>query len=397
LTASGAATRLRNVLRSPVRKRRWFVAVVLVVLGIPAVALAQSQLLGGKFRTGDEVVVPAGETVSGDLYASAGTVRIEGSVEGDLVATGGRVSVAGEVGGDVIAGAGTVTISGRVAGDVRAGAGTVTIEGSVGEDLLVGSGSLTIAQNGEVGEDLVFGTGSTTLAGRVEGNVLGSTGSYDRTGEVGGTEDVRISRGREPAAPETAGDRVLDAVKRFVVLLAVGALLLWLAPRSVEGPAAALRRRPWASLGIGLLGLVGIVVAFFAIVLAMILLSLLFGLLGLGELVGLVVFTGIVAIVLLIFLVFVTFAYLAHLVVAIALGRLALRGDTRGQRWAALVLGVFVVVVLTSIPAVGGWLGFLIVVFGLGAILIGLNSLRRRAPATALPPPPQPTMQVPGV
>ena len=378
------------------RKRRWVVVVVLLILGVPAVALAQDQLLGGKFRTGDEVVIPSGETVTGDLYASAGTVRIDGTVEGDLVATGGQVTVAGEVGGDVIAGAGTVTITGRVAGDVRAGAGQVTVDGSIGEDLLVGSGSLTISSTGEIGEDLVFGTGNTTLDGRVVGNVLGSTGRYDRAGEVGGTEDVRISRGREPAAPKTAGDRVLDAVKRFVVLLAVGALLLWLAPWSVEGPVAALRRRPWASLGIGLLGLIGIVVAFFAIVLAMVLLSLLFGLLGLGELVGLVVFTGIVAIVLLIFLVFVTFAYLAHVVVALTLGRLAFRGDTRAQRWAALALGIFAVLVLTSIPAVGGWLGFLIVVFALGAILIGLNSMRRPAPATALPPPPQPTMQTPG-
>jgi cytoskeletal protein CcmA (bactofilin family) len=381
---------------APARKRRWIVVVLLLVLGIPAVALAQNQLLGGKFRTGDEVVIPAGETVSGDLYASAGTVRIDGSVEGDLVATGGRVSVAGEVGGDVIAGAGTVTITGQVAGDVRVGSGQVTIEGSVGEDLLVGSGALTISSSGEIGEDLVFGTGSTTLDGRVQGDVLGSTGSYDRTGEVGGTEDVRVSRGKEPAEPATAGDRVLDALKRFAVLLLVGTVLLWLAPWSVEGPAATLRRRPWFSLLVGLLGLIGIVVAFFAIVLAMILLSLLFGVVGLGELVGLVVFTGIVAIVVLIFLVYVTFTYLAHLVVAIAVGRLAIRGDTRGQRWGALALGAFVVVVLTSIPAVGGWLGFLIVLFGLGAILIGLNSMRRRPPATALPPPPQPTMQAPG-
>lgn len=381
---------------SRTRTPRSVLLVALLVLAIPAVALAQDQLLGGKFRTGDEVVIPSGETVAGDLYASAGTVRIDGTVEGDLVATGGQVTVAGEVGGDVIAGAGTVTITGRVAGDVRAGAGQVTVDGSIGEDLLVGSGALTISSTGEIGEDLVFGTGNTTLDGRVVGNVLGSTGRYDRAGEVGGTEDVRISRGREPAAPETAGDRVLDAVKRFVVLLAVGALLLWLAPWSVEGPAAALRRRPWASLGIGLLGLIGIVVAFFAIVLAMVLLSLLFGLITLGELVGLAVFTGIVAIVLLLFLVYLTFSFLTHLVVALTLGRLAVRGDTRGQRWAALAVGILVVVVLTSIPAVGGWVGFLIVVFGLGAILIGLNSLRRPAPATALPPPPQPTMQTPG-
>ncbi|HZB01084.1 MAG TPA: polymer-forming cytoskeletal protein [Actinomycetota bacterium] len=374
--------------------RRWVLAVVLVVLGVPAVALAQSQLLGGKFRTGDEVVIPAGEELTGDLYASGGSIRVEGTVEGDLVATGGRVAVTGEVGGDVIAGAGTVEISGQVGGDVRAGAGQVTVDGSIGEDLLVGSGMLTIEAGGEIGEDLVFGTGSTTLAGRVVGDVLGSTGTYDRTGEIGGTEDVRIDQGREREEP-AAADRVLDALRRFVVLLVLGTLLLWIAPAVVEGPAGALRRRPWASLGIGVLGILGIVVAFFAIILAMVLLSLLFGLVTLGELVGLTIFIGIVALVLLVFLAYVVFAYLAQLVVAMSVGRLAFRGDSRGQRWAALALGVVVVVVLTSLPVVGGWLGFLIVLFGLGAILIALNSLRRRPPATPLPPPPQPTMQGP--
>ena len=372
--------------------RRWILAVVLVVLGVPAVALAQDQLLGGKFRTGNEVVIPADEEVSGDLYASGGQIRIEGTVQGDLVATAGTVSVTGEVGGDVIAGGGTVEISGEVGGDVRAGAGTVTVDGSIGEDLLVGAGTLTVSSGGEIGEDLVFGTGSTTLAGRVVGDVLGSTGGYDRTGEIGGTEDVRIDEGGVLEEP-TAADRVLDAVRRFVVLLVIGTLLLGIAPSVVERPAAALRGRPWASLGIGAIGIVGIVAAFFAIILAMIVLSLLFGLITLGELVGLIVFTGIVALVLLVFLVYVVFAYLAHLVVAMWLGRLAFGGESRGQRWAALALGVFVVVVLTSLPAVGGWLGFLIVLFGLGAILIALNSLRRRPTETPLPPPPQPTMQ----
>jgi cytoskeletal protein CcmA (bactofilin family) len=376
------------------RHRRWALLVIMVVLGVPAMAIAQSQLLGGKFRTGNEVVIPADEQVVGDLYASAGTVRVEGTVQGDLVATGGTVTVTGQVGGDVIAGAGTVEISGQVAGDVRAGAGTITVDGSIGEDLLAGAGTLSISSGGEIGEDLVFGTGSTTLAGRVVGDVLGSTGSYDRTGEIGGTEDVSVDRGRERAEP-AAGDRILDAVRRFVVLLAIGSLLWWIVPRSLEGPAAVLRGRPWASLGIGAVGVVGILAAFLAIILSMILLSLLFGLVTLGELVGLVVFTGIVALVLLVFLVYVVFTYLAPLVVAVWVGRLAFGGESRGQRWSALALGAFVVTVLTALPAVGGWFGFLIVLFGLGAILLALNSLRRRAPATPLPPPPQPTMQTP--
>jgi cytoskeletal protein CcmA (bactofilin family) len=369
------------------RTRRWPILVGLVVLAIPAAALAQQQVLGGKFRTGREVIVPEGETVSGDLYASAGTVQILGAVEGDLVATGGEVQMAGNVGGDVIVGAGTVDISGQVMGDVRAGAGRVFVSGAISEDLLVGSGELTISSSGQVGEDLVFGTGRTTLDGAVTGDILGGTSSYVRRGTVGGTEDVTIGERGERAEP-TAGDRLLDAVRRFIALLAVGALLLWLAPWSVAGPAGTLRGRPWVSLGIGLLGFIGIVAAFFAIILAMILLTLLFGLVGLSDLVGLSVVTGIAAMLVLFFLVYVTFGFLAQLAVALMIGRLAVRGESTAARWGALALGVLVVVVLTSLPAVGSFLTFVVLAFGLGAMLVSLFALRRRAAATPLPPPP---------
>jgi cytoskeletal protein CcmA (bactofilin family) len=361
---------------APARKRRWFVIVALVVLGVPAIALAQQQLLGGKFRSGNEVVIPAGEQVTGDLYAAGGTVRIEGAVEGDLVATGGQVEITGEVGGDLIASGGNVRISGRVVGDVRVGAGQVTIDGSIGEDLLAGSGQLTISSGGEVGEDLVFGTGRTTMDGAVAGDVLGATGSYVREGSVGGTEDVTVDRRGEEAP--SAGDRVLDGLRRFVALLAVGALLLWLAPWSVERPATTLRRRPWASLGLGFVGIVALVVVFIAIIVATIVLLLLFGLLGLGDLAGLTVFTSVTALVVLSFLIYVTFAFIAQLVVAIALGRLAF-GEAGGPlRFASLALGAVVVVVLTSLPVVGGWVMLLVVLLGVGAIIITLNALRRR-------------------
>ena len=78
------------------------VAVALAWLSVPAAA--QQSELGGKVRAGREVTVPAGETVPGDLVASAATVRVDGRVDGDLVASGGQVIVAGTVGGDVLVG-----------------------------------------------------------------------------------------------------------------------------------------------------------------------------------------------------------------------------------------------------------------------------------------------------
>jgi cytoskeletal protein CcmA (bactofilin family) len=386
LTIRPAPRRLPSVRGwGPRPKRRWPLLLGLLVLAVPAIAIAQEQVLGGKFRTGREVVVPQGEQVADDLYASAGTVTIDGSVDGDLVAAGGTVTVSGTVGGDVIVGAGTVDISGTVEGDVRAGSGQIDVDGSVGEDLVVAAGQLTIGPEGQVGGDLVFGTGQTTIAGTVDGNVLGSTGSYDRTGTIGGSEDVTVSERPREEEPSFA-DRLLRALGRFVSLLVVGSLLLWLLPRWIERPAESLRRRPLPSLGYGLLAAVAVVVAPFAILLAMIILALLFGLVGLGDIVALVVFTGITALFLLVYLVYVVVAFLAQLVVALTLGRLVVAGESWWRRWAALALGLVAVVLVTSLPAVGGWLSLLIAVLGVGAIWLAFGPSRRRR----LPPPPPP-------
>jgi hypothetical protein len=361
--------------RLPRRFVLWpLIAALAVILG-SSIAFAQSTQLGGKLRAGSEVEVPAGETVQGDLYASGGTVRIEGTVDGDLVAWGGQVQVPGEVTGDVIAGSGNVDISGRVGGDARVGSGQVTVGGSVGEDLVVGSGQLTLTSSGEVGEDLIFGTGQTTLDGRVEGDVLGSTGRFTKRGTVGGTETVNI-REREEEAEPTVGDRILDLLQRFISVLIVAALLLWLAPRLLEGTSETLRRRPLASLGLGLLGLVGFAVLVLVAILATVLVAIALGLVGLGGLAGTAALGMIVALIALAFLFFFTLAFGVYAGVGMSVGRLAVGGGG-ALRWGALALGVFVVVVLTSLPGVGGFLALLVAMFGLGALILELYPRRQ--------------------
>jgi hypothetical protein len=323
------------------------------------------------------VVVEQGETVSGDLYASAGNVRIDGTVEGDLIASGGNVGVSGQVGEDLLAGSGNVDVSGEVTGDARLGAGRVLITGTIGEDLFVGSGQTTISSSGRVGEDFVFATGQTSLEGEVGGSVLGAAGDYTRTGTVGGTEDVTIAE-----KDRTVGDHILDALQRFIAILVIGALLLWLAPRVVEGAADTLRRRPWASLGVGVLGGVGFFVLCLVILLVMILLAVLLGLIRLDDLVGLTIFGGSTAITGIVFAFVLAVAFVAQAVVGLAVGRLMI-GISPVRRWLALLIGVLIVVVLSAIPVVGRWLGFIIALFGLGALILEFRPRRRRAPAPA--------------
>ena len=207
------------------------VALLVILTGVALAQIAVSE----KLRSGESVIIAAGETVSNDLYAFAGTVRVDGTVEGDLVASGGLVDVTGTVTGDVLAAGGSVSITGTVGGDARIAGGTLSVGGAITEDLLAAGGQLTVTPSGTVGEDLFAGAGRLTIDGAVTGNVLAQTGAYSKAGTIGGTEDVTITAGDsqpgEPGAAPTATQLVIDAVRHFLVVVLVGALLIWLAPR----------------------------------------------------------------------------------------------------------------------------------------------------------------------
>jgi cytoskeletal protein CcmA (bactofilin family) len=355
-----------------------FLAVALTSLS--ATAAAQQTELGGKVRrSGQEVVIPAGETVQGDLIASAGTVRVDGRVDGDLVATGGQVTVAGTVTGDVLVGAGSTTVTGEVDGDLRAGTGQARIEGRVGEDVLLGAGQATVASESQIGGDLIFGTGRMQMDGTVAGSVLGSTGNYTRGGSVSGSERVNLAE-PERAEEPTVADRILDILRRYVSILAIGVLLLWLLPRMLRGAADTARERSLVSLGVGFLGFVGVIVALVLLVLITVVVAVVLGLLGLGSLTGAAAFAGLLVAAIIVFLLFLAVTFVAQATVGLALGRLVVRTDGRAfpARLGALALGVLVVVLVAAIPVVGGWLEALLVLVGLGALLLMARAGRRR-------------------
>jgi cytoskeletal protein CcmA (bactofilin family) len=355
------------------------VLLAVALASLSTTAAAQDTELGGKVRSGREVTVPAAETVQGDLVASAGTVRIDGRVDGDLMASGGQVIVEGAVTGDVLVGAGSATISGEVGGDVRVGAGQVQVEGRVGEDVVLGVGQATVTRGTQIGGDLIFAAGRMTMDGAVAGSVLGSTGNYASGGSIEGSEQVNVQQPEEQPAP-TLADRVVDVLRRYVSILAIGLLLLWLLPRVLRGAADAARRRPLVSLGAGLLGFIAVIVALVLVVLATVLVAVLLGLLGLGSLTGVTAFGGLLVAAVIAFLFVVAVGFAAQAAVGLALGRLLFPGEGRSfLGWfGALALGVLVVVVVAAIPVVGGWLEALLVLLGLGALVLMATPGRRR-------------------
>src|SRR5918994_1584872 len=356
------------------------VAVLLAALAV-SLAFAQGELLGGKLRTGQTVTVGVDESVDGDLYLTGGTVTVNGSVDGDLTAFGGQVTLNGTVTGDVLAAGGTVTVAGDVTGDLRIAGGQVTLNGAVGEDVIAAGGQLTLQGGATVDGDLVISGGQVAMGGAVAGNIEANAGTYNRTGTVGGTEHV--TQGEDEAAEEgeadDAADDVLDAVRHFVILLLLGAALLWLLPRVLGSAETALRERPAASLGFGVLAFLGYFVLVILGIILIVLLAILFGVLQLGALVAIEVIGGILAIFVATFGFVIAVAFVADLVVGLGVARLVARGPQAGwwQRFAWLAAGIAIVVIVTSLPIIGGIAKLLVVLFGLGALFLAARGAWR--------------------
>lgn len=321
--------------------------VLAVVASLPGAVAAQD----GETRSGETVVIEEGETV-GDLTAFAGTVVIQGTVDGDLEAFGGDVLVEGEVTGNVDAFAGNVRVVGEVGGEVSAAAGNVVVaEGASVGSLSAAAGNVAI--EGRVAGDVDAAAGSVTLgpAATVEGDL-----TYG--GELNRHPDAQVAGSvteESPGAPTPFGEVPtlppwLGPLYWSLVNLVLGAVLLAVFPRFSDRVAATARTEPARSGGIGLLALVGIPVALALVAITVVGIPL--------TVAGAFVFVLLV--------------WVASVYGRFAVGAWLLSLADAENRWAALVVGLLVVLVVSLIPFLGGLVEFLVLLVGLGALSLAL-------------------------
>ncbi len=137
--------------------------------------------------TGNTVLIQEGRVVEDDLYASGGTIFIEGEINGDLVALGQRVIITGVVHGDVTTISGTTSIFGEVDGSVRTLSLTYSQNGPVGDDVLMLGGRAHLDDS--VGGDAIFYSWSADARADVGGSVLGEVlGTLLIDGQVGSVD-----------------------------------------------------------------------------------------------------------------------------------------------------------------------------------------------------------------
>jgi cytoskeletal protein CcmA (bactofilin family) len=360
-------------------------------LGLPSPAGAAETKHGDPNYT-----LESGETIHTDLFVFAQRTRIDGDVDGDLVTWSQIVIVNGHVKGDVIAFAQQLQVRGRVEGNVRAFAQAVDISGTVAKNVMSWSSELNLEDKASVGGSLTFGADDISLASKVDGDVLGMGGSVDVSGAVGRDMRVRADHLTFDPTAEVKGhvryesrreaniaqgakigsiEKVIPKAKprfesmRFywhrVLLWGVGFVfglaLLLLMPKLYSDATEACKKYGPAA-GFGLLFLFAIPIA---------------AIIACCTIVGLGV--GIATILLYMIAVYASTIWVSGWLGEVILGPKQGMGAAIGR----LALGLFILHVLRVLPYIGGWILFIVVIWGFGAMVMTIY--RRLRPPTAAP------------
>lgn len=393
------------------------IATCLLMLTLSFWSPANSTLV----RAGEEATVAEDETVAEDLALFAASACVDGYVESDVIALARTINVPGIINQDLMGGAETVEITGQVGDDMRVGARFLDVRGQVGDDLIAFCQRLTLGEDGRVGGEVRAWCQKATFNGDVDGNLRAGCELAEIQGHVGGNLSVHARRidlagavdgdvelkaesitllpgciiagnlkytsanqiemqegarvlGQtewqkpevEVTVPKRKGIEGLGTFITFLKLamlvaqIAVGLILIGISRKQVALMANTLTGHPWKSLGVGFV---------FLFCVPIVSLILLFTIIGLPL--------AILAIFL-----YLIIWYLSPIVVGLTIGGKmvkAFKENRMGPMVGGLILGLIILRVISFIPAAGVFVQFLVILFGMGAILVSRKTARDEA------------------
>ncbi len=284
-------------------------------------------------------------TVTGDVSGVAGDIVIRegGVVQGDIAAAAGSIEISGTVKGKVSAGAGSVRVTetGVVGGNFDVGAATVRVDGTIQGDARIGADTIRLGEQAMI-------AGSLTYDGTLEGNLDAVSGEITRDRSLGPS----VFNNLQPFASW------VFAINAFVFNFLLGALLIGFFPRFSDGVADSVSNDTIrvGLIGIGMLVAIPILLVLVAITVVGIPLSV----------------AGLFAFLLL--------AWVGLVYGRFAVGCWLLSFTDVDNRWAALLVGLLLAVLLWQLPYIGALLNAIIFLLGLGALVSGVYSHRRQLP-----------------
>lgn len=360
-------------------------ACLLLAIASLSIAAAAAAAPGGSDRFAAGAGVTERAPVSGDLFAAGGSVDVDTTIDGDAVLAGGTVRLAGEVGHSVYAAGGRLSLLGRVANNARLAGGQVLLEPTTRIDgnLTVTGGRIEL--RGNAGGSVGVAGGEVLIDATIRGDVDVAAGSIalgpdariggslryrgtetlqrDPTAQVAGAverlgPDPSQLRDRRPMRWIATGLAVLWTIG----LTLLAAIIVALLPGVSASVSRMLHTRPGLAL---LLGFAVLVCTPIAVVLSFV------------TVIGIPL--GLFA--LLVYLMLLPLAWIAS---AIGIGdwfvaRLPGSGpDAIARRVVATAIAVVLLAFLTRVPWVGGWIAFIVLIAGLGALALAVRRLFAR-------------------
>lgn len=332
--------------------------------------------------------------VGADRYFAGGRVELDKPGAGDAIAAGGTVSLGSDVAGDAVLAGGTVDVRARVGQDLYAAGGSLRVDAAVAESARLVGGDVSVGRAARFGGDSAVAGGKVRFEGaaasalylaggtvRFDGEAAGDVVIAGREVEVG--PQARIAGAllvRSPAPPRVAeGARIAGGVRHEVVeaprvpegavevlggilflawvlgLLLLGVLGVALFPDLSRRAAAGVTERPLASAGLGFSLLVGIPIG--AILLMVTVIGIPIGLIALAVYFPLLLL-----------------GYLAGVVAAGDALLARVRPGAAGLRPRALayVAALVALALVARIPWIGPWIGFAVLLLGLGSLMLAL-------------------------
>ncbi len=380
-----------------IRRRLRGLNVVVMMSALALIAALAQPASAAEFRRGRSVLVPASETIHNDLIVAGPVVRIDGTVEGDVIAFTRNLTVTGHITGDIIAFAGQMRMDGVVDGNVRVVSSSINLEGPVGKNVTSVANTLDLTSRAQVGGGLIFVGAQATIDGRVSRDMFGVIGrtyldgkigqqmwlrggslNVTSTAEIGGPATFRgpeqpvIASGAKLASPirvetiqearrsrRSAARRALHQIFSYGVALLAGVLLVTILPGFFRVTA---REASRIGLPIGVGALAWIIGAFLLLVAV------------------LLIFVGVPAGVAGV-LAYAPILYVAQVFVGTWLGNKVM-GEPSSQSAPStiigrLALGLLILHLVGLIPVLGALVWLVVLLWGTGAILLGVYNISR--------------------
>lgn len=322
-----------------------------------------------------------------DLFLFGDKVEVNQIVDGNVFVIGNEVVINGEIGGDLFVCAKKLSVTGGyIYNSLFAVANEVTIDGII-LDVYVSANNFTLGTNGYVYRDLKAFADTITLNGQVKrdaylsasnyyfneanGVLINGNLKYSSKAEISipeniveGTITYSSNLDKEESVASKIFSYIFNAINALVYTLVIVLLSIWLAPKFVNRVTKMDTKKAFVSLGIGIVAPLVI-----TCVLVLLLISTVCVNVALAA----------------------TFAFIAICMSGTAFASIYFGGlFAKLVKWdgnlkfvLSSLIAALIIWIVSQIPYIGDFFGFLIALFGLGTLLVNVV-YKKEMPSEAL-------------